>query len=201
VASCGGGSQPLAPGGPGSRPPGTTTWLRGARCTDPGHAGDGSAAPGEKPPRWSAERRASRVTGRKAPRKRLAYRVISAFTRVCDAHDTPNGCRCTRTFLGAPPTPRFGVSEARMQNPDAKMRRGNERGCLNREMESANKPTCGCGNRSPAPIHCFRIVIYNENRNSHVSSANSRSRHTRDFGGPNATNKSEHRGTAPHKAA
>src|SRR2546430_2411578 len=21
----------------------------------------------------------------------------------------PNGCRCTRTFLGAPPTPRFGV--------------------------------------------------------------------------------------------
>ena len=28
------------------RPPGTTTWLRGARCTDPGHAGDGSAAPG-----------------------------------------------------------------------------------------------------------------------------------------------------------
>jgi len=109
VASCGGGSQLLAPGGPGPRPPGTTTWLRGARCTDPGHAGDGSAAPGEKPPRWSAERRASRVMGRKAPRKRLAYRVISAFTRVCDAHDTPNGCFArTRTFLGAPPTPRSG---------------------------------------------------------------------------------------------
>src|SRR6266487_40119 len=120
VASCGGGSQPFAPGGPGPRPPGTTTWLRGARCTDPGNAGDGSAAPGEKPPRWSAERRASRVTGRKAPRKRLAYRVISAFTRVCDAHDTPHGCLArTRTFLGAPPTPRFGVSEATMQNPDA----------------------------------------------------------------------------------
>src|SRR5262249_14034785 len=30
---------------------------------------------GQKPPRWSAERRASRVMGRKAPRKRLAYRV------------------------------------------------------------------------------------------------------------------------------
>src|SRR6266508_2101500 len=86
VASCGGGSQPLAPGGPGSRPPGTTTWLRGARCTDPeDNAGDGSAAPGEKPPRWSAERRASRVMGRKAPRKRLACRVVSAFTRVFDA--------------------------------------------------------------------------------------------------------------------
>src|SRR6266568_7163178 len=73
-----------------------------------------------KPPRWSAERRASRVMGRKAPRKRLAYRVISAFTRVCDAHDTPHGCLArTRTFLGAPPTPRFGVSEATTQNPDA----------------------------------------------------------------------------------
>ena len=120
MASCGGGSQPLASGGPGPRPPGTTTWLREARCTDPGNAGDGSAAPGEKSPRWSAERRASRVTGRKAPRKRLAYRVISAFTRVCDAHDTPHGCLArTRTFLGAPPTPRFGVSEATMQNPDA----------------------------------------------------------------------------------
>src|SRR6516165_12570613 len=51
----------LASGGPGSRPPGTTTRLRGARSTDPGHAGAGSAAPGEKSPRWSAERRASRV--------------------------------------------------------------------------------------------------------------------------------------------
>src|SRR5215510_4272438 len=75
---------------------------------------------GPKSPRWSAERRASRV--------------ISAFTRVLtrygtqgasQAPDTPrygvsNGCRCTRTFLGAPPTPRFGVGEARMQNPGRK---------------------------------------------------------------------------------
>src|SRR5262249_30992773 len=52
VASCGGGLYPFAPGGPGPRPPGTTTWLRGARCTDPkatarrcrtaGAEGDGS---------------------------------------------------------------------------------------------------------------------------------------------------------------
>jgi hypothetical protein len=75
---------------------------------------------GPKPPRWSAERRASRVMGRKAPRKRLACRVMC----------TPDGCRCTRTFLGAPPTPRFGVGEARLQTPDANMRRGNEMGCL-----------------------------------------------------------------------
>src|SRR5712691_721365 len=32
----------------------------------------------------------------------------------------------TRTFLGAPPTPRFGVSEATMQNSGAKTRRGKE---------------------------------------------------------------------------
>src|SRR5262249_25290571 len=40
---------------------------------------------GPKPPRWSAERRASRVMGRKAPRKRLACRGESAFTRVFHA--------------------------------------------------------------------------------------------------------------------
>src|SRR5262249_23470692 len=40
-----------------------------------GAEGDGSAARGPKPPRWSAERRASRVMGRKAPRKRPADRA------------------------------------------------------------------------------------------------------------------------------
>ena len=135
VASCGGGSQPLVPGGPGSRPPGTTTWLRGARCTDPEAMPETEARPrvknrhggaprGERPALWDARRLA----------RRLAYRVISAFTRVCDAHDTPHGCFArTRTFLGAPPTPRFGVSEARMRTPGAKMRRGNEMGCLKSE--------------------------------------------------------------------
>src|SRR5262249_7259556 len=65
---------------------------------------------GPKSPRWSAERRASRVMGRQAPRKRLACRVMCR----------PHGCRSTRTFLGAPPTPRFGVSEAKLQTPGAK---------------------------------------------------------------------------------
>src|SRR6266487_7028904 len=50
------------------------------RCMAAGAEGDGSAAPGEKPPRWSAERRASRVMGRKAPRKRLACRVMACPT-------------------------------------------------------------------------------------------------------------------------
>jgi hypothetical protein len=71
----------------GSRPPGTTTWLRGARCDRSACRpklrrrwvfGERSAAPGSpKPPRWSAERRASRVMGRMAPRKRLACRVMA----------------------------------------------------------------------------------------------------------------------------
>src|SRR6266487_5197651 len=70
VASCGGGSQPLAPGGPGSRPPGTTTWLRGARCTDPEAMPETEARPrvknrhggaprGERPALWDARRLAS----------------------------------------------------------------------------------------------------------------------------------------------
>jgi len=50
--------------------------------------------------------------GRKAPRKRLACRVMC----------TSNGCRCTRTTLGAPPTPRFGVGEAKWITPRAKAR-------------------------------------------------------------------------------
>ena len=46
-----------------------------------GNAGDGSAAPGRKPPRWSAERRASRVMGRAAPRwVRIRSRLTSATT-------------------------------------------------------------------------------------------------------------------------
>jgi hypothetical protein len=76
-----------------------------------------------KPPRWSAERRASRV--------------ISAFTRVLTRYGTqgaslgawpaalragPTGVPLsTRTFLGAPPTPRFGVGEATMQTPGAEI--------------------------------------------------------------------------------
>jgi hypothetical protein len=115
----------------GSRPPGTTTWLRGARCDRSGCRpklrrrrvfGERSAAPGSpKPPRWSAERRASRVMGRKAPRKRLTCRVISAFTRVFDAlwhvqrvpRTHPNVSRRSAH-------PSMGVSEAQMQSPGAK---------------------------------------------------------------------------------
>src|SRR3954469_22966817 len=45
-----------------------------------GNAGDGSAAPGRKSPRWSAERRASRVMGRATPHKRGSSRLANATT-------------------------------------------------------------------------------------------------------------------------
>src|ERR1700757_1988944 len=53
----------------------------------------------------------------------------------------------TRTFLGAPPTPRFGASEATMQTPGAEIRRGNEKGCLYGELCSTR---CSSYRRSSA---------------------------------------------------
>src|ERR1700730_14671908 len=94
----------------GPRPPGTTTWVRGARCARSGaNAGEESAAPGaqnrhggaprgERPASWDARRLA----------RRLAYRVMIRPTGVPLS---------TRTFLGAPPTPRFGVGEAKWITP------------------------------------------------------------------------------------
>src|SRR6516162_10260073 len=51
------------------------------------------------------------VMGRKAPRKRLTCRVMAC----------PTGAAAPERF-SAPPTPRFGVSEAKLQTPDAKKR-------------------------------------------------------------------------------
>src|SRR5947209_4587562 len=74
-----------------------------------------------KPPRWSAERRASRVMGRKAPRKRLACRVMC----------TPYGCSAEHPNVSRRSAhPSIRVGEARLQTPDAEMHRGNEMGCL-----------------------------------------------------------------------
>jgi hypothetical protein len=87
----------VVPGGTGPRPPGTTTWLRGARCTDSGgNAGDGSADPGAKnrhggapggvrPASWDARRLA----------RRLACRVM-ARTNGCSA-ERPNVSRRSAT--------------------------------------------------------------------------------------------------------
>src|SRR5262245_13023759 len=67
-----------APGGPGPRPPGITTWLRGARCTDPEEMPEKEARPptqnrhggaprGERVPLDA--RRASLGTARRAPKR------------------------------------------------------------------------------------------------------------------------------------
>src|SRR5262249_45693039 len=86
--------------------------------TDPAQMPVRQARPGSlKPPRWSAERRASRVMGRKAPRKRLACRVISAFTRVFDARR--HAQRVPRTHPNVSRRsahPSIRVGEATMQN-------------------------------------------------------------------------------------
>src|SRR5262249_44098594 len=67
----------------------------------------GGAPRGERPASWDARRLAS------------AWRAASCAR--------PTGVPpSTRTSLGAPPTPRFGVSEAKLQTPGADMRRGNE---------------------------------------------------------------------------
>src|SRR6476620_9949312 len=84
-------------GGPGHRPPGTPTWLRGASLYGSGgNAGDGSAAPGRKSPRWSAERRASHVMGRAAPHSRGPV-----ASRKRDKRNSAP--------VGAPPTPPGGM--------------------------------------------------------------------------------------------
>src|SRR3954469_7606725 len=76
-----------------------------------GNAGDGSAAPGRKSPRWSAERRASRVMGRAAPHSRG-----SVAPRTRDNN--------TSAPVGAPPTPLGDGRDYKGQNPGAATRRG-----------------------------------------------------------------------------
>src|SRR5262249_6008203 len=72
------------------------------------------------------------VERREASVPRYGTQGASQATGV-SRHDTPHGCRCTRTFLGAPPTPRFGLAKLKLQTPGAKTRRGNESGCLKSE--------------------------------------------------------------------
>jgi hypothetical protein len=63
--------------------------------------------------------------------RRLACRVISAFTRVLTRYGTPHGCSAEHPNVSRRSAhPSFGVSEAKSQTPGAKMRRGNEMGCL-----------------------------------------------------------------------
>src|SRR6476659_649616 len=88
-------------GGPGHRPPGMTTWLRGARCTDPEAMPEMEARPpAENRHGWSAERRASRVMGRAAPHARGPV----ASRKRDNRQSAP---------VGAPPTPRWFLGVGR----------------------------------------------------------------------------------------
>jgi hypothetical protein len=80
------------------------------------NAGDGSAAPAPKTA--TVERREASV-----PRHGTQGASLGAWRAALCARLTgvpPS----TRTFLGAPPTPRFGVSEAKLQTPGAKRAAG-----------------------------------------------------------------------------
>src|SRR5262245_10847007 len=81
-----------------------------------GNAGDGSAAPGPKSPRWSAERRA-RPAGR-APR--LNKRGPSRSDKRDNRRLAP---------FGAPLAPHRGGWKRGKQNPGAATRGGNEEDC------------------------------------------------------------------------
>src|SRR3954468_12169280 len=74
-----------------------------------GNAGDGSAARGRKSPRWSAERRASRVMGRAAPHSRGPV-----ASRKRDKRNSAP--------VGAPPTPPGGDGRERKRETRAQQR-------------------------------------------------------------------------------
>src|SRR5215813_3685903 len=83
---------------------------------------------GPKPPRWSAERRASRVMGRKAPRKRLACRVMAR----------PTGASHAPERLSALRPPLFAGERSNDANPGRKKRAAGTRRC---DMSAAKKRT------------------------------------------------------------
>src|SRR5262249_45957652 len=91
-------------GSEGNCPPLEDGGRRRRRKTGPGSL---------KSPRWRAEGRASRVMGRKAPRKRLTCRVMACPTGVLSA---------APERLSALRPPFFRVSEATMQTPGAENR-------------------------------------------------------------------------------
>ena len=151
------------------------------RSASGGGAGERSAAPSPKPPRWSAERRASRVMGRKAPRKRLARCVISAFTRVFDAirraqrvsRKHPNVSRRSAH-------PSIGVSEAMMQTPGAE-NASRERGGL---FEMVNKVMRKRFGDEPRRGTCIRPHPEERARSGGSTKSNVRARVSKGEDGP-----------------
>src|SRR5262245_38355509 len=107
----------LAPGGSGPRPPGTTTWLRGARSTDPEEMPEKEARPPAQN-RHGGAPRGERVP----PDARRAS--VSADRRASATRDNRNSAP-----FGAPLAPHGGGWKREKQNPGAATRRGNEEDC------------------------------------------------------------------------
>jgi hypothetical protein len=72
-----------APGGPGPRPPGITTWLRGARCTDPEEMPEKEARPPTQNRHGGAPRgERPAAVGRAAPQQARIVAPDSATTEI-----------------------------------------------------------------------------------------------------------------------
>src|SRR3981081_1763186 len=119
-------------GGPGHRPPGITTWLRGARCTDPEGRPEMEARPpaenrhggaprGERPASWDAPRLTSAEV---APRKR------------------DNN---TSAPVGAPPAPLLGWVRRDKDKPGAERVAGTKNTALFDIVRCRNPPHPGGG--------------------------------------------------------
>jgi hypothetical protein len=95
----------VAPGGTGPRPPGTTTWPRGARFTDPEQMPVKEARDrSPKSPRWSAGRRASPVGDARRLARCLACPVSAGpadASRASRAGTLSNSCSFTTALGGA----------------------------------------------------------------------------------------------------
>src|SRR5262245_5806767 len=87
------------------------------RCRTAGAEGDGSAAP--RPKTGTVERREAGV-----PRHRTQGASLGAWRAALCAR--PPGAAAPERFSALRPPLDFRVSEAKLQTPDAKMRRGNE---------------------------------------------------------------------------
>ena len=94
MASRGCGSQPYVPRGP--VPPARHYDLAARSSREiGGNAGRGSAAPGPKSPRWSAERRASLPSSEGGRHPQGAWPATHFAGRGCPLH--PSGCRRSAT--------------------------------------------------------------------------------------------------------
>ena len=160
-----------------------TTWLRGARCTDPeAMPENGSAAPGRKPPRWSAERRASRAHGTRRASPARKSRLANATTEQVrlpalrpplqeDGRDHKGTTRAQKRASGTRTVVLFGIVNSRC----APLRGSRHNVSNRRRLPAAVWPRAcrmpcratrivGAGGYPSTPAHCIFPVVYNAAR-------------------------------------